>query len=174
MIVGLENLKEEIKNKKLRDFALAIVKYQNFKTNVALPKINYDCSDNTKHSYFNCGISYLKTGVIQKGIPSKLYEYIDEFKKQCVQPLTPSRLEKRRDFKPRKNRAAGLSAIPPVARLDIVKRQLIEPFEYALKCNDLFLHCKSRDFAEGYLKALSDKGENTDNYKLVAITISDI
>ena len=173
MIVGLENLKEEIKNKKLRDFALAIVKYQNFKTNVALPKINYDCSDNTKMSYFNCGISYLKTGVMHKGIPSKLYEYIDEFKKQCVQPLTPSILEQRQEKKAR-NKAAGLSAIPPVARLDIVKMPLIEHFEYALKCNNQFLLCRSKDFAEGYLEALKDKGENADNYKIVAVTVSDL
>lgn len=174
MIVGLENLKEEIKNKKLRDFALGILKYQNFNTNAALERINYDASNNTKAAYFNCGISYLKNGVIHKGIPSKLFEYLDEFKKQCVQPLTPSRLEKRRELKPRKDRAAGISAIPPVARLDIVKMPLTEKFEYALKCNNQFLLCRSKDFAEGYLEALKDKGENTDNYKIVAITVSDI
>lgn len=172
MIVGLENLKEEMRKKGIRDFALAVIKYQNFKTNVAIKKINYDATDITKTAYFNCGVAYLRSGVIHKGIPSKLYEYLDEFKKQCVQPLTPSENEKRQIRK--RNKAAGRSAVPPVARLDIVKMPLTEHFEYALKCNNRFLLCRSKDFAEGYLEALKDKGENIDNYKIVAVTVSEV
>lgn len=178
MIVGLENLKEDIRQKQLRDLALSIVKYQNFKTSAAIKNIKFVASQNTTKNYFGCGVSYIKSGgkVKHKAIPSKIYDYIDEYLAQHVQPLTPSESDRRGEYKQRKNRYHGKSAVPPVAKLDIVRQPLTEKYDdYGIKSPDGYVKiCKSRDYAEGYMEALKDNGKVVDEYKIIAIKISEV
>ena len=178
MIHGLETLKEDIREKQLRDFALAIVKYQNFKTSAAVKYINYNSSEVTIRNYFGCGVSYIKSNgkIRHQNMPTGIFKFIDEYLAQHVQPLTPSKSDERKEYKSRKNIYHGKNSIPPVAKLDIVRKPLIEKYDdYGIKSPDGYVKiCKSRDYAEGYMEALKDNGKIIDEYKIIAIKISEV
>lgn len=178
MIHGLENLKEEVRQKQLRDFALAIVKYQDFKTKIAVEHVNYDSSRETIENYFGCGVSYIKSNfkVKHRSIPPKIYDYIDEFIAQHVQPLTPSAADRRSEYKQRKNIYHGKNAVPPIAKLEIVKKQITEKYDmYGIKLpNGHIIPCKSEDYSAGYLAALRDNNIDTTDYKTILLKVSEV
>lgn len=178
MIHGLENLKEEVRQKQLRDFALAIVKYQNFKTKAALAHISYNSSKTTTENYFGCGVRYIKSNrkVKHNNIPLKIYDYIDEFLEQHVQPLTPSIKDTRSEYKVRKNIYHGKNSVPPVAKLQIVKQQITEKYDmYGIKLpNGHIIPCKNEDYSAGYFAALRDSNVDTTDYKTILLKISEV
>lgn len=100
---NLAQLERNLRDKDLSVFkvepkkllAKQIVQYQNFNYNSAKAKINrMNYSENTLKNYFFAGKEYIKQKKRKKGIPVNLYNQIDYWLNQKLQPLTPSESEK--------------------------------------------------------------------------------
>lgn len=95
MITTLENLTEKVRENRLKNLAMNIVQYQNFKTKAIIRKIdNAGYSESTLRFYIDKGISYIKSGKIYKEL-GNFTNYIDEYIAHHIQPLVPSNYDKR-------------------------------------------------------------------------------
>ncbi len=103
--MNIAQLESNLKNKDLSVFktepikliAKQIVQYQKYNFGAAKKKINrMNISESTLHSYFNSGITYITKGIKYKTASKKLYENIDYWLAQKLQPLTPAKGEERK------------------------------------------------------------------------------
>lgn len=102
----MQNLAQLEKNLKVKDLSVfkvepkkllakQIVQYQNFNYNSAKAKINrMNYSEKTLKLYFFAGREYIKQKKRRKSVPVNLYNQIDYWLNQKLQPLTPSESEK--------------------------------------------------------------------------------
>lgn len=82
----------DIKEKRI---AKGIIQYQNFRTNIALERIDFTgYGKSSAIMLFNTGVAYLNTGNIASRGFGKIKQYIDEMRKQYT-PLTPKESERR-------------------------------------------------------------------------------
>lgn len=92
----LKNLKEDLRKRDWLFIAEDVIKYQNFKVDIAIKNIRGNASDMTKKNYVISGRHYLRThtpynnGNVGKG----LYSALDEMLSKHIQPLTPKENEK--------------------------------------------------------------------------------
>lgn len=142
MRTALQNLTDEqIKNR-----AIEIVRYQNFKSKIALEKMN--CT--MPKIVFDSGVSYVRKGKINKQVMSKkMLEALDNCVKTCVQPLTPS-FEERRIF--RKNEFQKKDVTPPASKLEIVNKLVTSKFEYGVKIGDCIKMLDSEKEAKAFIQ----------------------
>ena len=100
---NLAQLERNLRDKDLSVFkvepkkllAKQIVQYQNFNYNSAKAKINrMNYSEKTLELYFFAGREYIKQKKRRKNVPANLYNQIDYWLNQKLQPLTPSESEK--------------------------------------------------------------------------------
>ena len=173
-MVTLENLKDELKKKKFMDLATMIVKYQKFKVCVAVKKMDgIDIKEATKALYFSMGCKYIKTKERIKTIPTTLYMCLDEVIAKCIQPLTPLVEEEKnlykRDYTKKK-------AIPPIAKLDIVKQPVsTNNIEYGVKSGNNIMLMLSRKYALGFLAGLKNLNKEKEiDAKVVTVELGDI
>ena len=90
-----KDLEKKKQENRLRNLAINIVKYQNFKTKAILAKIDHEGYSKTSIvSYIQHGISYIKTNK-RDGKAGNIFNYIDEAIQKCVTPLIPKDNEKR-------------------------------------------------------------------------------
>jgi len=152
MITTLENLTEKVTQNRLKNLAINIVKYQNFKTSVILKKIdNAGYSEQTLKSYINSGIAYIKGGN-KLNKCGNIYKYIDEAIKDCVQPLTPAFDEKREFVKSRfKNKNVEI----PVQKVLKKIKSDAKAFHYAIKIENCLNLLENNDEAIGFNKCLA-------------------
>lgn len=154
-------------NLDLRDFAINIVKYQNFKTKNALSKFEYKLNETTAANYFGAGVIYVKTKKKNKQVCKKLYNYIDKAIENCVQPLRPSEEDKRRIFK---NTYTKKDIVIPAqqAVLELTKNQSItERFEYGVRIGDTVKVFSTSNDAKLFLDGIVFAGQKA---KIVSIT----
>lgn len=152
MITTLENLTEKVTQNRLKNLAINIVKYQNFKTSVILKKIdNAGYSKQTLISYINSGIAYINGGN-KFSKYGNIYKYIDEAIKDCVQPLTPAFNEKR-DFSKSKFKNKNVE-IPVQKVLNKIKVNA-KQFQYAVKIENCLNIVENNDEAIGFNKCLA-------------------
>ncbi len=114
------NLKEKdlsvFKVEPMKLLAKQIVQYQNFNYNSAKAKINrMNYAENTFKCYFFAGREYIKQNKRRKNIPTNLYNQIDYWLNQKLQPLTPSEGEK---ATPKKDRPAETKAIIEKSKIE--------------------------------------------------------
>ena len=176
MTTNLDNLKEDLKKKRFYDIAEYIIKYQKFKSNVSIAKMNNltDISTSTKLNYFNFCTTYLRTGNKHKAVPSTLYKCLDELLSKHVQPLTPSVDE---EWKPKKKIKVyqRKNATLPVAKLEIVKNPVATNIEYGVKIDNTIMLMPSRDYALGFLGGLKNLNKNKEiEAKVVTVELGDI
>lgn len=137
--------------------AYDVVKYQNFKTNTILAKLEYPFKNSTLRNYVDCGINYVKRKVKSKIVSKCLYEYIDKALSEFVQPLKPNKYEQRTFYKINYTKK---EQTPPVANLEIVNKPTIAKFTYGVKLGDtikLFDHkAEAELFVNGAKFAGSD------------------
>jgi hypothetical protein len=126
---SLENLQENI----LKEKAKEVVQYQNFRTAVALEKMQYMKDRQT----FNMAVGYVKYGTRHPNIISKAFKAaLDECIKNHVQPLTPKQDEVRQKRgcggQNLKKHYQKKDAVVPIATLEVVNEKLTETFEYGV------------------------------------------
>ena len=168
----LQNLKEDWQEKQLRDIAKWIVKYQNFKLNIALEKIDTDfCSKLTLKNYLVRGLRYLKTGKKTSGVKTALYDFLEEELEKHTQPLRPTFSEQkqayRRDYTKKEN-------IPPIVPVTLkkVQKPLIANFEYGIRIENDIKIFKNEDMANGFLQGLNFCGNNEG--RLVSVEVENL
>ena len=128
--------------------AREIIRYQNFKSKIALAKMNCDMPK----VVFDSGVNYIRKGKINKRVMSKkLLKTLDNCVKNCLQPLTPS-LEERRIF--RKNEFQKKDVKLPVAKLEILNKSVTSKFEYGVKINDTIKIIGSEKEASAFIKGM--------------------
>ena len=86
---------QRLKDEEIAKRALNIVKYQNFRTEVALAKMDVSMPG----VVFQSGVTYLKRGKKNLSLSQKLKTEIDKCVSKCVQPLKPSHDEQRKFIK---------------------------------------------------------------------------
>lgn len=95
MNTTLKDLNTAIKENRLKNLAVDMVKYQNFKTSAIIKKIdNAGYSNSSLVTMIFYAIRYIKTGEVNARAKT-IYPYIDEALKNHVQPLTPSKQDQR-------------------------------------------------------------------------------
>ena len=125
---ALSNLKELHKEQQLRTLACNIVKYQLFRANKAVHKMESHLSKTTTITYFKAGVKYIREGIEKPRINQNLFRLIDECIKQHVQPLTPSKSEKAVIHKKHAARTKTVKTI----ELNLPK-QITEQFVYGIR-----------------------------------------
>lgn len=160
----------DLKVKRFESIAENIVKYQNYKNNIAISKMDNSLGKSTRQNYLIFGIRYLKTRYKSKIIPTSLYNALDKCIKTHIQPLRPSpeetKIKYKRDYTKKENN-------PPVARLKMVQKPVTERFIYGIKIDDKIVLQKSEVEAKAFLKGINFLNYN-ENAKLVAVTISEV
>ena len=173
MKTTLENLPLAIRENRLKNLAINIVKYQNFKTSAFINKI--DSAGYTKASLASlicyC-IIYIQTGRKSNRVVSSVYKYIDDAIKQCIQPLTPSERDRRwNKKKPNKKK----EIVTPVQKvLQHINDKAIEDKKYqiAVQVDDSIKLQDDLKHAEGFLNGLRFCGKV--NVKIVKVRIEEI
>ena len=156
MIQQIKNLPKQLNEQKLYEMAVTIRKYQNHKTSIAASKLDENLTLATRKNYVTWDVTYLKDGKKVPGISGALCEALDKVKSECIQPLTPSESERRRTYNKKFTRKDN---IPPVAKLDIVKKPLIAKLSYGVRIEDSIKCMPSYDEAVGFLKGIKYMGD---------------
>ena len=156
-MTDLRNLPKMLDEKKVLDIATTIRKYQDYKLGIIVDKLDSDLSTATKKNYVSGGVSYIKTGKKYNSVPSSLYKALDKVIAECVQPLRPSKDEKKRAYK---KDYCKKDNIPPITKLEIIKKKLTAKVNYGIKIEDSIRCFPSYDEASGFLKGLKFMGNN--------------
>lgn len=168
----LETLKDDLKEKAIRDFAYNIVKYQKFITKIAVEKFEHTYSKTTACNYFDAGLKYLRTGsTFNANYNKHLYTYIDEAVANHVQPLTPSKDEERQIKKGYYTRKDNN---PPIAKISIVKKPLTAKINYGVQINDNIVLCKTEDEARAFLRGMRFLSRKDEIGKVVTLEIGEV
>lgn len=168
--ISLEMLPKALQQKKdntLISIATWIIKYQKFKTRVALEHAPEGYAKCTLMNYFDFGVSHIKYGKNQAGY-NFLYRTIDELLKKHIQPLTPSFKDARRVTKRDYTRKDNP---PPVAQMKICQKPLVAKCQYGIQTETTIRLCISEDYAMGYLDALRESGDEIS--KIVTVEIGE-
>lgn len=170
---SLENLKDDMTKKK----AMEIVKYQNFKTRIALERMDVKMA----RQVFDSAVGYIRYKTHNPSIVTKsLKEAIDECIANHVQPLTPKEHEKRQVYARRSEvqrlikeskKYHSKDAVPPIAKLEIVKQPVVENFEYGVKQGDNIRLFKTETEAQFFINNASFFSREP--LKLVEVTINE-
>ena len=155
-MTDLKNLPQQLEEQKIYEMAVAIRKYQDFKTDIAASKLSSDLTLSTRKNYVNGGVIYLKEGRKTSAITTSLCKALDKVVSECVQPLRPSKEDARRVYDRKYTRK---NVTPPVAKLDIVKKPLIAKLTYGVKMGDVIKCFPSYDETSGFLKGLLYAGQ---------------
>lgn len=154
-MTDLKDLPKQLNEQKLYEMAVAIRKYQNHKISIAASKLDENLTLATRRNYVTWGVTYLKDGKKVPGMSGALCKALDRVKSECVQPLTPSESEKRRVYGKKYVRKNN---IPPVAKLDVIKKPLTAKLTYGIKLEDSIKCMPSYDEAVGFLKGIKYMG----------------
>ena len=170
---SLENIQElELKKK-----AINTVKYQNFKTRVALEKMDTPMTE----IMFSAGVSYIKYGTINKALGKAFKIQLDKAIEEHVQPLVPREEEKRLSYmyhrgtrlKTKKQVEAQKKETElPIQKLEVVKNPLTETFEYGVMVDKNLRIFDTEDEAKQFmynLRFFCDK-----DMKLVEVKINEV
>lgn len=169
--VTLENLSEEVRKNRLRNLAINIVKYQNFKTSAVINKIdNCGYTKSSLMSYINFGINYIKTSFRERRGGS-IYDYIDEALAKHIQPLTPTAEEHRvqkRGGKRKKHKGDDITPVEKVLKEIEQKTSIPKNLKYAVKMDKNLRIMDSIEEAKAFQDGLTFMGNI--NTELVKIT----
>lgn len=125
---ALADIKTVYNEQKLRTLACNIVKYQLFRANKAVHKMESHLSKTTTIAYFKAGVKYIREGIQKPRINQNLFRLIDECIRQHVQPLTPSKSERAIIHKKHAARSKHIKTID----LDL-PQQVTESFIYGIR-----------------------------------------
>ena len=167
MNTTLKDLNTAVKENRLRNLAVDIVKYQNFKTSAIIKKIdNAGYSNSSLVTMIFYAIRYIKTGEVNARAKT-IYPYIDEALKNHIQPLVPSKKDQR-VVKNKKN--------PPIQNvLKKINEQAISKENnrfLGIKIGDKIIIKESLDEIKAFQEGLIFMGNN--DSKIVKVKIEEI
>lgn len=163
MNATLENLTEKVRENRLRNLAINVIKYQNFSTNAIIRKIdNAGLSEATLRFYLDKGISYIKNGTIYKAM-NNFNKYIDEGVEKHIQPLTPKDSEKRRTIATERKSCINSQ---------IVKDILRQNNQYAVQVDNNIKLQPNLECAKAFADGLSFMGKT--DAKIIKIEIEEV
>lgn len=162
--LALADLKTYQQDQNLRTLAKDIVRYQLFRVKSVIHKLSGEFTATTKYSYFKVGVRYIKDGSKKPRISHKLYDFIDEAIQQCVQPLTPSKQDRAREYKRRQKVEVKQPQID-------VPQQLTQPFEYGIRKDDKIIVMKDDHAANEFLNNCRSLG--IDGVRLITLTVEE-
>lgn len=151
-----------------KNLAYDIVKYQNFKTNAVLSKLNYPLKNSTLRNYVDCGVKYIKRKVKNGGVSKYLYECIDKAIAEFVQPLKPNKYEQRTFYKIDYTKK---EQTPPIANLEMVNKQVAAEISYGVKFGDVIKLFKHKADAEIFAGGIRFTGSDVN---LVTVELGEV
>jgi len=169
----LETLKEDLEAKKWREIAEDIIKYQDFKIDIAAERMRGNLSIVTKRNYVINGRYYLKTGEKYNKYfqcPS-LLKYIDIVQSEHLQPLVPKQHEQARIVKPKRKDYTGKEARPPITELQVVNNPICAKIEYGVRYNDMIYLAEDEKFARSFLRGIEATGHSA---KIVSVELGEV
>lgn len=173
---GLETLHQEywknawggrktIDEKDMLLMAEDVIKYQNYKVEIAVDKMRGNATYSNKKNYFMHGRNYLETEKKSSIICQKFYSILDDCVARCVQPLTPSESE-RRMIKTRTKKDTTKyqkkDAVLPISKIEVLNKPITGTFEYGIKIGKIIYLQDSETEANGFLngiKAMNGEGK---------------
>lgn len=173
MKTTLENLPLAIRENRLKELAINIIKYQKFRTSAFINKI--DDAGYTKTSLaslISYCIIYIQTGKKNDKVASSMYKYIDDAINQHIQPLTPSERDQRWNRRKSSKKKEIITPVQKVLQhindkaIDDKKYQIAVQTDDSIKLQDDLKH------AEGFLDGLKFCGKV--NAKIVKVKIEEI
>lgn len=167
--VVLKDLEKKVQENRLRNLAINIVKYQNFKTSAILNKIDWaGYSKNAIATYINYGISYIRKKIRKKNA-GNIYNYIDEAKANYITPLVPKENEKREEPKQKQK------IIPVQNVLKKINEQIVSKENnrfLGIKIGDKIIIKESLDEIKAFQEGLIFMGNN--DSRIVKVKIEEI
>lgn len=131
--LALADLSKYDEIQRRNNLARDIIKYQNFKAEIAISKINSNgLSRATLLNYFRAGKLYIRDNTKRKNISNSLYEALDTMVAQHVQPLTPSKEEQGKTYNINAKQIVKVS-IPAID----TKKPLTEKIEYGVRLDGM-------------------------------------
>lgn len=141
-------MNENLTNEEIQVRAKEIVRYQNFRSKIALEKMSCTMPKMT----FDAGVVYLKRGTINKaGLSSRLKDEIDKCVENYVQPLTPNPSERRRRYNRNYQKK---DAQPPICKIEVVKKPVTSTFNYGIKVGDCIKMVDSEKEAKAFIRGM--------------------
>ena len=159
----------QFKVEPLKQVVTQIYKYQHFKTDIILEKINRaQYSESTIKLYINKIKHYLKSNIKQNNIPQSIYKVIDDLKSVHAPILTPSERERTKVYKPRKQKQVEtVKTVEPPKYIEKI------PPQYGVMCENKIILQQSKEMALGYLECYKIIGDGK-AVKLVTVDIEEI
>ena len=168
MNATLENLTEKVRENRLRNLAINVIKYQDFSTNATIRKIdNAGLSESTLRFYIDKGIGYIKQGTVYKGM-NNFNKYIDDGIEKHVQPLTPRNDEKRRPTMRKKQQKPNSPCINPQMAKDVLRQKK----QYAVQIGNNIRLLNNLECAKAFADGLSFMGKT--DAKIIKIKIEEV
>ena len=161
---------EELKQRRFEKVAETIVKYQNFKNEIAVSKMDSSLGKSTRLNYLTYGIRYLKTGYKSSIVPSSIYKCLDKCVEQHIQPLRPNIDDAKRIYK---RDYTKKEIEPPISRLQYVQKPVTVKFTYGIKIGDKILLQKSELEAKGFMNG-AKFFDNSIDIKLVSVNWDEV
>lgn len=163
---------KEAQQKKLKEIAEDVIKYQNFKNSIAVEKMRAThLAKSSRYNYIACGRHYLKTGQRYRNVVGgNFYNYLQDALDRHVQPLVPSFDEKLRVIK--KNYTKK-EAKPPITKIIETNKKLTTNIEYGIKINDKIVLETNEDRARAFLKGIKFLSPNVDA-KLITVELTEV
>lgn len=170
MITTLENLPQAVTENKFTELAKWIIKYQYFRMKVALKYAPSGYKDSTLIAYVSVAQRYFNQG-IKLPYYDYFYAELDKQTAKCLQPLTPSEYDRKREVK-RKTQSYKKDVQPPIAKLDIVNKPICAKIKYGIQFDDTVLLFDKEDFARYFNKGIEHAGGEAG--KIVTVELGEV
>ena len=161
-MADLRTLKNDLKKKAWQNIAEDVIRYQDFKTSIAVCFIRGNASLATKKNYMTAGRHYIATRKPYNtlNVGKEFYNAIEEMLNKHIQPLTPKESERARLLGPRKPDYTKKNADVPIAKLDILKEKIASNFDYGVKYGKLIYLQGNEKEAQIFLEGIKATGNN--------------
>lgn len=145
-------------NKYKKDELISLIeqcyKYQKFKIDVAVKKIDSSFKESTVRNYFTGVKSYLKTNVKSPHLTHRACEIIDNLVFTCQPTLQPSKEDAARIYTMRKRRQPRQNPSPTPVEPPKYTEQI--PPQYGVWDGETIKLLSNKDVCEGYMKCYKD------------------
>lgn len=158
----LRTLKGDLKKKAWRNIAEDVIRYQNFKAQIAVRYMRGSASPTTKKNYLTAGRHYITTKEQYKtlNVGKEFYTALEEMLNKHIQPLIPKENEKARLLGPRKPNYTKKEAKVPITQ--IIPKKITSDFEYGVRYGKIIYLHDNDIMAKIFLDGIKATGNNAE------------